>query len=103
MGCMGSYEMPRSDSDAFFFVKSYNVSDNSDRRCLVEDNLEKNEFGKFQDTRDWVECESTSCPGNMYFFNLRTKCSTWTRPVSRNVQLQRFPRKAVSLFFVSII
>ncbi|XP_076754843.1 uncharacterized protein LOC143425726 [Xylocopa sonorina] len=57
-------------------------------------NGQESEFGNFQDTYNWVECESTSIPGNVYFYNLRTQCSTWTRPVESHVQLQKFKRNS---------
>ncbi|XP_076278081.1 uncharacterized protein LOC143207986 isoform X2 [Lasioglossum baleicum] len=53
-------------------------------------NSATNEFGNFQNTSDWIECESESSPDRPYFFNLRTNCTTWARPVSRNVTLPRY-------------
>ncbi|CAK9831929.1 hypothetical protein ANTRET_LOCUS8842 [Anthophora retusa] len=55
---------------------------------------QQSEFGNFQETYNWVECVSRSFPEQVYFFNLRTRCTTWIRPVSENVQLQRFNRSS---------
>ncbi|XP_043519042.1 uncharacterized protein LOC122533439 [Frieseomelitta varia] len=51
------------------------------------------EFGNFQETYDWIECKSIQFPGKVYFFNLRTRYSTWFRPVPRDVQLQHYDKK----------
>nr|XP_033338743.1 uncharacterized protein LOC117227532 [Megalopta genalis] len=68
-------------------------SEETSRPECVGDSLDfsKYAFGKFQETTNWVECESRSYPNRTYFFNLRSLCSTWTRPVSRHIKLQRFP------------
>ncbi|XP_053972205.1 uncharacterized protein LOC128872994 [Hylaeus volcanicus] len=81
-----------SSSDSQCSVSSSSLDDSSISDCQESssNNAEKSVFGQFQDTRNWIECESKSIPGRIYFFNLRTLCSTWVRPVSKNVQLQRF-------------
>ncbi|XP_076643596.1 uncharacterized protein LOC143353878 [Halictus rubicundus] len=61
----------------------------SDSSASLQSNS-NSEFGNFQDTGDWVECESKSFPGRTYFFNMRTLCTTWSRPVSRDVTLPRY-------------
>ena len=58
------------------------------------------EFGNFQETYDWIECKSIHFPGKIYFFNLRTRRSTWSRPVPKDVQLQHYPKKPVKNFFL---
>lgn len=72
----------------------------SDReQCLRNKNVDSSVFGSYNNTYDWVECESTSFPGTVYYFNLRTLCTTWTRPVSRHVPLQRFQRNVSAFGF----
>ncbi|XP_046431586.1 uncharacterized protein LOC124185163 isoform X1 [Neodiprion fabricii] len=40
----------------------------------------------------WIECMSTTFPGKVYYFHTSTRCSTWQRPVPRNVTLPRYKK-----------
>ncbi|XP_046748703.1 uncharacterized protein LOC124412674 [Diprion similis] len=40
----------------------------------------------------WIECMSTTFPGKVYYFHMSTRCSTWQRPVPRNVTLPRYKK-----------
>ncbi|KAG7207968.1 hypothetical protein KM043_009550 [Ampulex compressa] len=68
----------------------------------VEDNKPplKNEvaglpkFGEFQENYGWVECKSKSVPGKSYFFNVKSGCNTWIRPVARSIQIPRYSVKS---------
>ncbi|CAK9815334.1 hypothetical protein ANTQUA_LOCUS8389 [Anthophora quadrimaculata] len=71
-----------------FNKTGYYGMQNSETKCANDG--QQSEFGNFQETYNWVECVSRSFPEKVYFFNLRTRCSTWVRPVSENIQLQRF-------------
>lgn len=58
----------------------------------------------------WIECESTSFPGKVYYFHTETRCSTWQRPVPRNTQLPRYKkwrvrknRRFESFFFADLL
>ncbi|XP_012264985.2 uncharacterized protein LOC105691226 [Athalia rosae] len=40
----------------------------------------------------WIECKSISFPDHVYYFNIRTRCSTWKRPVPQGTQLPQLRR-----------
>nr|XP_012145474.1 PREDICTED: uncharacterized protein LOC105663088 isoform X2 [Megachile rotundata] len=86
MSSCDSYSF-QSQSETSLFTESDNVNENKNE-------VPKNEFGNFQETYNWIECESVRFPGQTYFFNLRTQSSTWLRPVSKDVRLRRFNRKS---------
>ncbi|XP_076385233.1 uncharacterized protein LOC105663088 [Megachile rotundata] len=86
MSSCDSYSF-QSQSETSSFTESDNVNENKNE-------VPKNEFGNFQETYNWIECESVRFPGQTYFFNLRTQSSTWLRPVSKDVRLRRFNRKS---------
>ncbi|KAK1129300.1 hypothetical protein K0M31_020426 [Melipona bicolor] len=60
---------------------------------MICNNDQNSEFGNFQETYNWIECKSIHFPEKVYFFNLRTRQSTWSRPVPRDVQLQQYSKK----------
>ncbi|XP_034186732.1 uncharacterized protein LOC117607297 [Osmia lignaria lignaria] len=86
MSSCDSYSFKSSDK-----LSVFDKTDNAKKSVNVD---QKSEFGKYEETYNWVECESMQFPGKPYFFNLRTQNTTWIRPVSRHVQLQRFSRKS---------
>ncbi|XP_012525767.2 uncharacterized protein DDB_G0284459 [Monomorium pharaonis] len=45
------------------------------------------EFGKFEDNHGWIQCRSKSFPNRIYYYNTRSGCNTWYRPVSRYVDV----------------
>ncbi|KAK2575633.1 hypothetical protein KPH14_011896 [Odynerus spinipes] len=50
-------------------------------------------FGDYVERHDWIECLSRSIPGKMYYYNLRSGCSTWNRPLSRYIHIPRDSRR----------
>lgn len=43
-----------------------------DYKLKCTNNIQNNEFRKFQDIYNWIECDSTHYPRKKYYFNLRT-------------------------------
>lgn len=72
---------------------------------MICNNNQNSEFGNFQETYNWIECKSIHFPEKVYFFNLRTRQSTWSRPVPKDVQLQHYNKnpKTYNNDFVSDI
>ncbi|KAL0100454.1 hypothetical protein PUN28_019649 [Cardiocondyla obscurior] len=90
-------EYPANDGDYIVYSSSSsgngsNISDNdttscgdsvtvSSRACRVR------EFGDFEENYGWIQCRSKSFPDRTYYYNTRSGCSTWCRPVSRFIDL----------------
>lgn len=68
-----------------------------DYKLKCTNNIQNNEFGKFQDIYNWIECDSTHYPRKKYYFNLRTLRSMWIRLV-KNVWLPHFYKKSINIF-----
>ncbi|KYN00254.1 hypothetical protein ALC62_08967 [Cyphomyrmex costatus] len=45
------------------------------------------EFGKFEENYGWIQCQSKTYPGRVYYHNTRSGCNTWYRPVSQFVNI----------------
>nr|KAF7429858.1 hypothetical protein H0235_006256 [Vespula pensylvanica] len=70
-----------------------NKVDNTSRSTFFNNNVRS--FGDYVEKHDWVECKSKSIPGKTYYFNLRSGCSTWYRPISRYIDIPYYPERFV--------
>ncbi|KAF7406333.1 hypothetical protein HZH68_005702 [Vespula germanica] len=69
----------------------HNKVDNPSRSTFFDNNVRS--FGDYVEKHDWVECKSKSIPGKTYYFNLRSGCSTWYRPISRYIDIPYYPER----------
>lgn len=54
------------------------------------------EFGEFEDNYGWIQCQSKSFPDRVYYYNTRSGCNTWYRPVSRSIDVPVISIRRVS-------
>ncbi|XP_046820581.1 uncharacterized protein DDB_G0283697-like isoform X2 [Vespa crabro] len=82
-----------SDSDnKLKFTQIDNKHEKDSKRSKFFNNNVRS-FGDHVDNYDWVKCKSKSIPGKTYYFNLRSGCSTWYRPISRYIDIPYYSKK----------